>query len=342
MEEVKTIREDENIRFQVRENKTALLCGALAIAFALFIFIMRLLHPSDRGGGALLYLPLFCMLLFGVACGVMYFNRKLIVEEMNLCYVNFFGKRKSFTLDEIGFCKIGIGGNQNALVLYDLCGDKLCKLEFGMRGLEQFHQYLVDNRIKVEWAKERLNSQTAHLIDAICRETAICGEEIRRCSEDFYEKVLPVFREWERHNTCYDLHWEIGYAQYLAEDLEGKRHFRDRTSSISEPLYAIPDSYMCLLEAYLKQGDEYVVNRHGREVNIILSYLSNSKSYQIGERLRIRRTDEQSMTDWLEIRLEALSEELPKHRYHTETFTLQHKLSPAAGLETDKGTGKNG
>ena len=323
---------EEGIRFQVRENRTALLCGALSVAFAIFILIMRLLHPSDRGGGALLYLPLLCMLIFGVGCFVLYCNRKLIVEEMKLCYVNLIGKRKDFTLDEIGFCKIGVGGNRNAVVLYDLRGDKLCKLDFDMYGIAQLYQYLVDNRIEVEWAKERPSSETAYLLEAIRKETSVCGEEIRKCSEEFYENAESVFREWEKNNSRYEVHWEIGYAQYLAEDLEGKCRFRERVSSVKEPLEVIPDSYECLLEAYLKQGDEYVVDRHGEEVNIVLPYLSNSKSYQVGERLRIRKADEQGMTDWLEIRLEALAVELPKHKYHTEAFTLRHKLSTTAGL----------
>ncbi len=334
-----TVAEEAKISFQVRENKTALLCGALAVVFSLFIWVMRLLHPSARGGGALLYLPLLCMLLFGGSCFVLYFNRKLIVEEMELCYVNLIGKKKCFTLDEIGFCKIGTGGNNNAFVMYDLRGDKLCKLDIDMCGLAQLHQYLVDNRVEVEWANERLNRQTAYLIRAIGRETAVCGEEIRRCSEALYDKVLPVFLAWEKNNTRYDLHWEIGFAQYLAKDLEGKCYFRERRSSLQEPLEKIPETYECLLEAYLKQGDTYVVSRRGEEVNIILPYLADSKSYQIGEGRRIRRTDEQSMTDWLEIRLEALAAELPKHRYHTDTFTLQHKLSPAAGLAVETGRG---
>lgn len=323
---------EEGIRFQVRENRTALLCGALAIAFAIFILIMSLRHPSGRGGGALLYLPLLCMLLSGVGCFVLYYNRKLFVEEMKLCYVNSIGKRKEFTLDEIGYCKIGVGGNRNAVVLYDLRGEKLCKLNFDMCGLAELHQYLLDNRIEVEWAKERMSSETAYLLEMIRKESSVCGEEIRKCSEEFYEKAESVFREWEKSNGRYDVHWEIGYAQYLAEDLEGKCRLRERASSVKEPLEVIPDSYECLLEAYLKQGDEYVVDRHGEEVNIVLPYLSNSKSYQVGERLRIRKADEQSMTDWLEMRLEALAVELPKHKYHTEAFALRHKLSTTAGI----------
>lgn len=334
-----TVTEEERISFQVRENKTALLCGTLAIAFSLFIWIMRLLHPASRGGGALFYLPLMCMLLFGASCFVLYYKRKLTVEEMEMCYVNLMGKRKCFTLDEIGFCKIGTGGNSNAFVMYDLQGEKLCKLDFDMCGMAQLYQYLVDNRVEVEWANGRLNRQTAYLIRAIGRETAVCGEEIRKCSEAFYGEAQPVFLAWEKNNARYDLHWEIGFAQYLAKDLEGKCYFRERRSSLQEPLESIPDTYECLLEAYLKQGDEYVVNRRGEEVNIILPYLADSKSYQIGEGRRIRKADEQGMTDWLVIRLEALSAELPRHKYHTETFTLQHTLRPAAGLAAETGRG---
>lgn len=325
---------EDGIRFQVRENRTALVCGVLAVGFALFIFMMCLLHPSGRGGGVLLYLPLLCMMVGGAACWVLYFNKKVIVEEMKICYVNFVGKKKEFTLDEIGFCKIGVGGNRNALALYDLLGKKLCKLDFDMHGMAEFYQYLVDNRIKVEWERERTGSQAAYMIDAIQKETAVCEEEIRKCSEAFYEEIEKIFREWEKRNKRFDVRWEIGFAEYAAEDLEKKCFNRDRTSAVGANAETIPRSYECLLEAYLKRGEEYVVNSRGEEVSIILPYLVRSRSYQIGEGMRIRKTDEQSMEDWLEVRLEALAKELPKRRYHTEAFTLQHELRVVAGRTT--------
>lgn len=331
--------EEEGIRFQVRENRTALVCGVLAVLFAAFILVMRLLHPSVRGGGVLLYVPLLFMLAGGAACWVLYFNRKLIVEEINICYVNFFGKRKQFTLDEIGFCKIGMGGNRSSLVLFDLLGNKLCKLDFDMRGIAEFYQYLEDNRIEVEWRKERMDGQMSFMIDVLRKETAICEEEIGRCTEKFYEAAVQIFREWEECNRRFDVHWEIGFAQYLADDLEQKCRLRERTSSVKEPVETIPDFYQCVLEAYLKQGDEYVVDRHGEEVHIALPYLVRSRSYQIGEKMRIRKSDEQSMTEWLKMRLEVLAVELPKHRYHTESFTLKHELRAVAGVtsrHTDK------
>lgn len=146
---------EDGIKFQVRENKSALVCGVLAIGFAFLIPVMRLLHPSVKGGGALLYLSLLCMLIGGTACFWLYFHRKMIVEEMNICYVNWMGKKKQFTLNEIGCCKIGAGSSMNQIVLYNLDGDKLCKLDFEMQGIVEFYQYLADNRIETEWAVKR-------------------------------------------------------------------------------------------------------------------------------------------------------------------------------------------
>lgn len=331
--EAKQMPEQEGeIVFQVRENRTALICGVLSICLAFFILIMRLLHPSGRGGGALLYVPLLCMLAGGVFFCVLYYNRRLTVCDMSLCYVNLFGKRKEFTLDQIGFCKIGAGGNRNLFVLYDLTGDKLCKLDFDMCGMAQFHQYLVDNRIEVEWNRERMDKRGLLLIDAIQQESAVCEEEICKCSEQFRGEAEKIFLDWEKRNARFQADWEIGFGEYQASDLGQKCFCQDRTSSLPEPLTALPDTYECLLEAYLKREDGYVVDRRGEVVNIVLPYLVRSKSYRIGEGTRIRKMDEESVQDWLIMQLEALSRELPRRKYRTEALTIKHKLRRTAGI----------
>ncbi|MCH5261981.1 MAG: hypothetical protein J1F42_03645 [Lachnospiraceae bacterium] len=325
---------EDEIRFQVRENKTALVCGVLAVGVAVFIMIMRFLHPSAKGGGTLLYLPILCMLLGGVACFMMYYNRKLTVEQMDICYVNWMGKAKQFTLDEIGYCKIGTAGDMNQVVLYDLLGKKLCKLEIGMRGLAELYQYLIDNGIRIERAKSKTHqlSGFVSLIDVIGKETAVCEEEICKCSESFYEDIAQVFRDWEKRNKHFGAVWEIGFAEYTADDLERKCPLHMYPSSVEEPLEHIPDSYECVLEAYLKTEDGYVVNKRGETVSIMLPYLSQTKSYQIGEKTRIRKTDEEWMKEWLRWHLCMFDKELPKHKYHTEYLNLGHKLRPSAGI----------
>lgn len=325
---------EDGIKFQVRENKTAPVCGALAVIFALFILVMSIRHPSGRGGGALLYLPLLCMLLGGAACFFVYVNRKLIVEEDNLCYVNWIGKSKQFTLDEIGYCKMGVGGNMNRIAVYDLVGDKLCKLDYEMRGMAEFYQYLFDNGIRIEWNESQAlrSSKFMNMIAALSKESSVCGEEIRKYSEHLYEEVDRIFHDWENLNKHFKAIWEFGFAEYTAQDLEKECRMWERTGSVGKAAESLPESYECVLEAYLKTEDGYVMTGRGEAVSIMLPYLSRTRSYRVGEKERIRKTDEDSLKEWLEWQLESLSNELPKHRYHTETFVMGHELRTAAGI----------
>ena len=324
---------EDGIQFQVRENKSALVCSMLAIGLAAFIYVMHLLHPSVRGG-ALLYLPLGLMLLGGVVCFVVYYNRKLTVEEMNICYVNWIGKETHFTLDEIGYCKIGLRSSMDQMILYDLCGTKLCKLYFEMRGMAEFYQYLLDNGVRMEKTKSKAEERSVfmNMIDALSKEETVCEEEIRKCSERFYKEVACIFRDWESRNRHFDAVWEYGFAEYTAEDLERKCPLYQYPSSLDEPMENLPSSYECVLEAYLKRGDEYVVTNRGETVSTMLPYLSKTKSYQIGEKTRIRKTDEESLKEWLVWQLEKFSKELPKHKYHTEVLSMGHPLRTTAGI----------
>lgn len=325
---------EDGIRFQVRENKTAFVCGVLAVGFAVFIMVVRFLHPSAKGGGTLLYLPILCMFFGGVVCFMMYYNRKLTVEDMNICYVNWMGRLRQFTMDEIGYCKIGTPGDMNRIVLYDLLGKKLCKLEIGMQGLAELYQYLLDNGIRIEWNKSKAYQLSGfmRMIDTLSKETSVCEEEIRKCSELFYEEAGQIFHDWEKRNQHFEAVWELGFAEYMAEDLDSKCPLHMYPSSVDEPLEHIPESYECVLEAYLKKEEGYVVNTRGEVVSIMLPYLSKTKSYQIGEKMRIRKTDEEGLKEWLVWRLEAFNRELPKHKYHTEDLSFGHKLRPAAGI----------
>ena len=324
---------EDGIKFQVRENKAALVCGAADLGIALYIFVMRLLYPSERGGGALLYLPLFCMILGGVACFMIYINRKLIVEEMDIYYVNWIGRKKQFTLDEIGYCQIGKNIDINQVIVYDLSGHKLCKLEIGMCGLPEFYQYLFDNGIQIKRMKSKAEQSSVFLkiIDAFDNETAICEEEIHKCSENLYEEIKMIIYDWERRNSHFKAVWEFGFAEYTAEDLETKCPLHRYPSSVDEAMKHIPESYECVLELYLKKDNGYVVNKRGETVSIMFSYLSKTKSYRVGEGTRIRKTDEESLKEWLRWKLDSLSKELPKHKFHIEELTLGHKLRTSAG-----------
>lgn len=334
------MEEQGKISFQVRENRMAPVVGGASVVFAIFIFVMWLLHPKGGGGGLLLYLPLLFMLGGGIGICAVYFNKRVIVDEMNICYVNSFRKRKEFTLDEIGFCKLEMGGGKVTLALYDLMGDKLCKLDFGMQGMGEFLQYLADNRVKAQLNRDKRHRQEAEafLPELILKETAVCEEEIGKCAEAFYKKTEQVFRDWEKRNKKFEAEWTFGFAEYTDEDLERqmkqKRQTRtwEWTSSLGERLEEIPEDYVCVLEAYLKRNGAYVVNRRGEAVSVQIPYLVRCRSYQIGEGKRIRKSDEEMLAAEIGSYLEMLSRQLPRHKYRTEALNFGHPLKKTAGL----------
>ncbi len=330
------------ISFQVRESRMSLIAGSLSIGFAVFIFVMWLLHPRGEGGGLLLYLPLLLMLGSGIGFCIMYCNRRVIVNEMEIHYVNLLKKTKVFTLDEIGFCRLEMGGGKITMILYDLTGDKLCKLDFGMRGMGEFLQYLVDNGVKTEWNRERGRRQETFLPELILKETAVCEEEIGRCSEAFYQEAEKVFRDWEKRNKRFEAEWEIGFAEYSEKELEkqaGKSRPWEWTSALGEEMETLPEDYACVLEAYLKRDGAYVVDRRGEAVSLQIPYLIRCRSYRIGEKTRIRRSDEKTLTAEIENHLEMLSREMPRHKYRIESFSIRHRLQKKAGV---MGTGRFG
>lgn len=322
------------IEFQVRESWIAPVVGGASIAFSIFIFVMYLLHPKKTGGGLFLYVPLLVMFASGLILCVVYFNRRVTVHETNICYVNLIGKEKCFCLDDIGFCKIEMGGGKTMLTLYNLLGEKLFKLDFGMAGVGEFLQYLVDNRVKTEWNRERILKQETIIPGLILNETAVCAEEIRKCAEVFYKEAEQVFRAWEARNKKFGAEWEIGFAEYVTEDLEKQGRAWERVSSLGDVIEEIPDHYECVLEAYLKKDGAYVVNRRGEAVSVQIPYLVRCRSYQIGEGTRIRKSDEKILTEGLVNYLEALAKELPRHKYRTEAFSLRHRLQKSAGLRS--------
>lgn len=326
--------EQGKISFQIRESRMSLVAGILSIVFAIFIFAMWILHPKGQGGGLLLYLPLLCMAGSGIAFCAVYCNRRVIVEEMNIQYVNSLKKRKAFTLDEIGFCKLETGGGKITMILYDLVGDKLCKLDFGMQGMGEFLQYLVDNKVKTELDGKRGYRQEPFLPELILKETAVCEEEIAKCAEAFYKDAEKIFRNWEKRNKKFAVEWEIGFAEYTEGDLEKQAKQKEPwewTSSLADGMKELPEDYECVLEAYLKRDGAYVADHKGRAVSVQLPYLIRCRSYQIGERIRIRKTDEKTLAGEIENYLEMLAKDMPGHKYRMESFSIRHPLQKSAG-----------
>ncbi len=324
--------EENKVKFQVRENKIALFSGIFAIVFAAVVFVLLLLYSprGDRGflHTVLMFLPLVLIAGAGAACCVIYHYKKLTVDGMNICYVNSINKQKCFTLDEIGYFEMSFTcHDDDCIKVYDLMGNKLCKLGRNMKGAMDFFYYLRDNGVKAEYTEK-----TRHFLAGLgyeWGEKGICEEQIKKCSEEFYDRMGNVFAEWEKQNKRFDVHWEFGLAEYSAADLgQGKelREFMWKCKSSVQRPGTLPEDYVCILEAYLKKGDEYVMDKRGRAVSFFLPFIERTKSYQVGERLRLRKMDDGMQAAYAKQHMELLARELPKRKYHTEALEPGHEL----------------
>lgn len=327
-------REDK-IRIQVREHGIVLVGGFLILGFSLFILVMGLRYPSGGGNRLVFVLTLFLMMVCGIIVCITYFHRRLTVEEMDLCYVNSIGKRRAFSLNDIGYCKLRIYGNKReavveSFILYDLLGDKLCKFEINMPGARDFLQYLLDNQVKTEW--RGAGKEPRKVMEPVLMEKSVCKEEVGKHAEAFYEMISPVFTAWEKQHLRFDAQWEFGLAEYIQSDLMPQKDMWQWESSVQiKSEEELPEDYICILEAYLKRGEEYVMDRKGHVVGFVSPYIWQNRSYQVGESRRIRKRDETYLLETIQTHLKMLDKELPRHFYHTEYLTLGHELKKTAG-----------
>lgn len=336
----KGIQSEYHIRFQVKERWIVLGSGVVTTLFTLFILIMGLQYPSVGGNRVIFFSVVFLLLVVDLCCCVKGILHCLSVNEMHMNYVNWFGKNRFFTLDDIGYCKLEINKNWDNIVVYDLLGNKLCKLEFDMKGSGEFLQYLIDNQVRIEWKADHPLPPKMLSVEIALREKAICEEEIAGCADTLYDKVRELLQEWEKQNKVLGAYWEFGFAEFLQSDLEGKEELWNRTSSIPEEMAELPEDYACILEAYLKKDNEYVMDRKNKATCILIPYVVRSASYQIGERLRLRKTNEDVIVDWMKGDLDLLADILPRCKYHTEGSVLRHELHETAGIRDDR-IGKN-
>lgn len=320
----------DEIRLKVKEHEIVLAGGFFVIGFCLFILLMGIFQPAADGNRWVFALTLFCMTVCGIMVCTSYFLRGLTVEGMDIRYVNPVGRKTLFSLDDIGYCKLKMYGSKKEMsiesfFLYDLLGRKLCKLEMNMRGASEFLQYLIDNRVKIEWPGEE--KEKNYVTDSLLLEQAVCKEEISRLTEAFYDRMSPVFTEWERKYQRFKAQWEFGLAEYVQDDLTPHKDMWQWESSVGgKEERELPEDYVCVGEAYLKRGQEYVMDRKGNVVGLLIPYIRQTRSYQIGEEKRIRKTDETCLQERLSLCLEQIAKELPRHSYHTQSLTLGHKL----------------
>lgn len=338
------------IKIEVHEGKLPWIVGIGTILFGIMLIVLAMRHPDDSSlfmAGS--YLVMILIIAAGIWLCMDGRNRKLTVEDMSLCYSDWLGRKKNFSLDEIGYGRAALEaggvsgkafgtGSKDYLKLYNLHGEKLCKLEFNMQNMADFLQYLLDNQVKVEYT-EKSDSYLKIVINT----KTICREEIQTAVNDFYDKARDIVWEWVKMHSRFGAEWKTGIAVYLEEKLSGEKQlweqegydnmpFSDKAegkSQLSEEdkdmqASKLPEGYLIALEGYLQKDGQFVVDKKNRAVAFFIPIINVTKSMRIGETLKICYFPE--MLEELSAELAVLARTLPKNRYHTEMISLKHEL----------------
>ena len=131
------------IKIEVNEGKLPWVVGTGAILSGILFGILMTVYPNDSGiVRCVSYLVIGLIICMGIGMCFSGRYRKMMVEDRTLCYTNRLGKKKTFSLDEIGYCKAALEdkSGRDYLKIYDLRGEKLCKLEFSMKDSALFLQ----------------------------------------------------------------------------------------------------------------------------------------------------------------------------------------------------------
>lgn len=336
------------VKIEVNEGKIPMIIGIGTIIFGILYGVLCTLYPGKSANSGVFYYLFTYTAAAAFALAGLWLcmdakNRKLIVEDAKLCYVNSMGRKKSFALGDIARCHTVIenGGNRNWLKLYDAEDNKLCKLEYNMQNSYRFLQYLIDNQVKIE-----CSDKSCFALKLMLGTTAIAYDEVCGAVHNTYKEAKEFIGKWMEENKKFGVGWKMGISAYLDGELEEKKQLWEQTGcSIGIPDYVmngeaknsgevkdggedsvnnLPEGYIIAIEGYLLKDGEFVVNRKNRAICFFVPIICVTQSLKINEELKISNNKE--AVSELSEQLAVLSEDLPKNRYHTEELVLKHEL----------------
>ncbi len=321
------------IKIEVNEGKLPWVVGTGAILSGILFGILMTVYPNDSGiVRCVSYLVIGLIICMGIGMCFSGRYRKMMVEDRTLCYTNRLGKKKTFSLDEIGYCKAALEdkSGRDYLKIYDLRGEKLCKLEFSMKDSALFLQYLLDNQVNVECSEK-----SDDFLKSMIHTETLCAEEIPDKINICYEKAREIVWEWTQRHKELRAGWKMGIAAYLEEELSEKKQLWEQ-KGCAETLFSkngevqklceskLPEGCLIVIEGYLQKDDGFVFDKKNRAVMFYVPVVGVSRSMQAGEEQKIRLFGEAlSELAW---QLEWLSNMLPRTRYHTEQISINHEL----------------
>ncbi|MDE5932695.1 MAG: hypothetical protein K2H40_09495 [Lachnospiraceae bacterium] len=318
------------IKIELNEGKLPWVVGIGTILAGILFGVLVALYPNDSGmARGVSYLVILLIISMGGGMCFGGFHRKMTVEDRTLCYTNRLGRQKTFSLDEIGYCKAALEdkGGRDYLKLYDLRGEKLCKLEFGMKNSALFLQYLLDNQVKVECSEKSEN----FLLNMVHTET-ICVEAVPDKVNACCEEARALVREWTGKHREFGVDWKMGIALYLEDTLSEKKQLWEQEGCTDitfqegqqDKQIKLPEGYLIAIEGYLQKDEHFVFDKKNRAVLFYVPVVGVSRSMQAGEEQKIRLFGD--VIPELAEQLAFLACMLPRNRYHTEKISINHEL----------------
>ena len=312
------------IKIEVHQGKLPRNLGIGTILFAVLIAVMAVREPVESAAFmCCAYLMIMLIICAGIWLCIDGRNRRLTVEDRKLCYTDWRGRKKIFSLDEIAYCKAAFEneGSIDYIRLHDFNNKKLCKLGFYMKNANEFLQYLQDNQIKVE-CTERTEERLKDIIAA----KALCPEEIPEAVNRVFGEAKALAEEWVKKNKKFGVEWKMGIVVYQYKDISWEKQLweqegYEQTISTTN----LPEGYLIGIEGYLQKEGQFVVDKKNRTVSFFFQLLSVSKSYQIGEEMKVYFWGD-GVLEKLSEELVYLSDLLPRKCYHTEHIVLRHEL----------------
>lgn len=317
------------IKIEVKERMALRVIGAAAILCGIGLAFVPYAYRNESMLVMIsAYAAVFLIIVSGIGLCIKAANRKLLVEEDHISYFDWIGRKKTFSLDEIGYCKAAFEnrGNNDYLKVYDLIGEKLCKLEFDMNNSLLFLQYLIDNRIKIECSQ-----RSDAYLKSIINTGSICQEEIPGKVEHIYEAAKDEIAKWLKKNPRFGVEWKTGIAVYLEDEMEEDKQLSQQKgyTGVELPVQGeqqtnLPEGYLVALEGYLQKEKQFVLDKKNRAVSFYIPLVRVTRSMQVGEQLKIRFFE--SASEELAEQLSMIGSLLPQNRYHTGELSFNHEL----------------
>lgn len=316
------------IKIEVKEGKSPWIAGIVTILFGILYGVLCTIYPSQSlESGRLYYLLVYPVAVLITLAGTWLCmdaeNRKLVVEDAVLCFTNSFGIKHPFVLSDIAYCRTAMenGGNRDFIKLYNSQDKLLCKLEYNMPGSIVFFQYLIDNQVKIE-----CSGKSDYMLKYMLSMESITPEAVSAAVNDSYKEVKERIKTWLEKNKKFGVEWKTGITAYLESEVDAKKQLWEQTScDIANFLCGkLPEGYNIVVECYLLKDGEFVINKKGNTVSIVITIISVTKSLKVGEELKIGNS--KCVSEELSMQLDMLEADLPRNRYHTEALVLNHEL----------------